>query len=109
MGVAVASGVAWEAAGAPAVRAASAAQGVKGAEQVYPGRCIIGHPCGGAAVDPARASRRGGVIPGLARAEFAERGRPSGRQDAARLAVPADMLEEAGASDPQLVRHLRRS
>jgi hypothetical protein len=32
---------------------------------------------------------------------------PSGHLDAARLAILADMLEEAGATDPHLLGHLR--
>jgi hypothetical protein len=36
-----------------------------------------------------------------------ERELPSGHLDAVRLAVMADMLEEAGCSDPDLLGHLR--
>jgi hypothetical protein len=89
------------------VRAASAAQGVKEAGLVDLGRCIIGHPFGGAAVDPARPAWRGGAIPRLAQAVYAERPLPIGRLDAARLAVLADMLEEAGCTEPELLGHLR--
>jgi hypothetical protein len=38
---------------------------------------------------------------------YEERDLPSGHLDAARLGVLADMLEEAGCSDPQLLGHLR--
>jgi hypothetical protein len=43
----------------------------------------------------------------LAQAVYEERELPSGHLDAARLAVLADMLEEAGATDPHLLGHLR--
>jgi hypothetical protein len=43
----------------------------------------------------------------LAQAVYEDRELPSGHLDAARLAVLADMLEEAGATDPQLLTHLR--
>jgi hypothetical protein len=89
------------------VRAASAAQGVEEAGLVDLGRCILGHPFGSAAVDPARPAWRGGAIPRLAQAVYEERELPSGHLDAARLAVLADMLEEAGCTEPGLLGHLR--
>jgi hypothetical protein len=45
----------------------------------------------------------GGVGVQLARAIYEERSVPSGHLDAARLAVLADMLEEAGSTDAQLL------
>jgi hypothetical protein len=59
------------------------------------------------AVDPAWLAWHGGAAVHLARAVYEERELPSGYLDAARLAVLADMLEEAGATDPQLLGHLR--
>jgi hypothetical protein len=38
---------------------------------------------------------------------YEERELPSGHLDAARLAVLAGVLEEAGATDPRLLGHLR--
>ena len=43
----------------------------------------------------------------MAQAIYDERELPSGHLDAARLAVLADMLEEAGCTDPELLGHLR--
>jgi hypothetical protein len=43
----------------------------------------------------------------LAQALYEERELPSGHLDAARLAVLADMLEEAGCANPRLLGHLR--
>jgi hypothetical protein len=64
-------------------------------------------PFGPVAVDAGWLAWHGGVIPNLARAVYEERELPSGQLDAGRLAVLADMLEEAGCSDPQLLGHLR--
>jgi hypothetical protein len=49
----------------------------------------------------------GGAAVKLAHAVYDERLLPSGHLDAARLAVLADMLEEAGATDAELLGHLR--
>jgi hypothetical protein len=46
-------------------------------------------------------------VPRLARAAYEERHLPPGRLDAARLAVLADALEEAGCADAGLLDHLR--
>jgi hypothetical protein len=59
------------------------------------------------AVDPAWLAWHGGAAGKLAQAVYDERELPSGHLDAARLAVLADMLEEAGCSDPNLLGHLR--
>jgi hypothetical protein len=59
------------------------------------------------AVDPARLRWHGGAIVQLARAVYEERDLPSGHLDAARLGVLADMLEEAGCTEPELLGHLR--
>jgi hypothetical protein len=58
-------------------------------------------------IEPAWLAWHGGAIAKLAQAVYEERELPSGHLDAARLAVLADMLEEAGATDAQLLRHLR--
>src|SRR5262249_15815504 len=47
------------------------------------------------------------LVVALARAAYEERELPSGRLDAARLAILADALEEAGAADTELLAHLR--
>jgi hypothetical protein len=59
------------------------------------------------AADPAWLAWHGGAIVKLAQAVYEERELPSGHLDASRLAVLADMLEEANCSDPQLLGHLR--
>jgi hypothetical protein len=58
-------------------------------------------------IDPGWLAWHGGAIPKLAQAVYDERELPSGHLDAARLAVLADMLEEAGCTDPHLLGHLR--
>jgi hypothetical protein len=58
-------------------------------------------------VDPAWLAWRGGAIPSLAQAVYEGRALPSGHLDAARLAVLADLLEEAGCADAELLGHLR--
>jgi hypothetical protein len=59
-------------------------------------------------VDPAWLAWHGAAVVKLARAVYEERELPSGHLDAARLAVLADMLEEAGCCDGELLGHLRR-
>jgi hypothetical protein len=46
-------------------------------------------------------------VPNLAQDVYDDRLLPSGHLDAARLAVLADMLEEAGSCDAGLLGHLR--
>jgi hypothetical protein len=58
-------------------------------------------------LDPAWLAWHGGAAVKLAQTVYEERELPSGHLDAARLAILADMLEEAGCSDPQLRGHLR--
>jgi hypothetical protein len=71
-------------------------------------RDVFGNPFRApAAVDPAWLAWYGGAVVKLARAVYEERELPSGHLDAARLAVLADMLEEAGCTDPDLLGHLR--
>jgi hypothetical protein len=59
------------------------------------------------AVDPAWLTWNEGAAVSLAHTVYDDRDPPSGHLDAARLAVLADMLEEAGATDAQLLGHLR--
>jgi hypothetical protein len=59
------------------------------------------------ALDPAWLAWHGGAVKRLAEAVYEERELPSGHLDAPRLAVLADMLEEAGCSDAHLLGHLR--
>jgi hypothetical protein len=59
------------------------------------------------AVDAAWLAWQGGTISRLAQAAYDQRELPSGHLDAARLAVLADGLEEAGCGDPRVLAHLR--
>jgi hypothetical protein len=77
------------------------------ATQAALARCIFGDPFRPAQGDPAWLAWHAGAIPALAQAVYEERELPSGHLDAARLAILADMLEEAGATDPHLLGHLR--
>jgi hypothetical protein len=70
-------------------------------------REIFGNPLRPVAVDPSWLTWHGGALVTLAQAVYDDRDLPSGHLDAARLAVLADMLEEAGCSDQQLLGHLR--
>jgi hypothetical protein len=71
-------------------------------------RDITGNPFRPLApMDTAVLAWHGRTIPKLAQAVYEERELPSGHLDAARLAILADMLEEAGATDPDLLGHLR--
>jgi hypothetical protein len=67
-------------------------------------RCIFGNPFRPIALDFAC---RTSTVVSVARAAYDERHLPSGELDLHRLAVLADAVEEAGASD-ELVAHLRR-
>jgi hypothetical protein len=58
-------------------------------------------------VDPGWLAWHGGDAAKLAQAVYDERELPSGHLDAARLAVLADMLEEAGCTNAELLSHLR--
>jgi hypothetical protein len=53
------------------------------------------------------ASRWPSIVKTLAQAAYDEHGLPGGELDAARLAVLADALEEAGCSDSDILTHLR--
>jgi hypothetical protein len=68
---------------------------------------LLGNPFRTVEVEPGWLAWHGGAPGNLAAAVYEERELPSGRLDAARLAILADMLEEAGATDPHLLGHLR--
>ena len=70
-------------------------------------RDIFGNHFRTVTADPAWLAWHGGAVVNLATAVYEERALPSGHLDAARLAVLADMLEEAGCSDADLLDHLR--
>jgi hypothetical protein len=70
-------------------------------------REVFGNPFRPVSADPAWLAWHGGAVKRLAEAVYEERELPSGHLDAARLAVLADMLEEAGCADAQLLGHLR--
>jgi hypothetical protein len=70
-------------------------------------RDIFGNPFRPFAYDPAWLQWNGRTIPTLAKAVYEEREAPSGHLDPVRLALMADMLEDAGCTDPQVLEHLR--
>jgi hypothetical protein len=71
-------------------------------------RCVFGCPFQPPpSLDAPLLNWNDGAAVKLAQAIYEERSIPSGHLDAARLAVLADMLEEAGATDAQLLSHLR--
>jgi hypothetical protein len=71
-------------------------------------RCIFGPLTSRlVAVDPAWLAWHGGAAVRLALAVYEERELPSGHLDRTRLAILADMLEEAGCADAELLGHLR--
>jgi hypothetical protein len=90
-----------------------AASAVAFAERAIPREAVaqllreIFNPFRPVEVHPAWLAWHGGAAVKLATAVYEERELPSGHLDAARLAVLADMLEEAGATDPHLLGHLR--
>jgi hypothetical protein len=59
------------------------------------------------AVDPAWLAWNRGTVARLAQAAYEERDPATGTLDAARLAVLADAVEEAGCTDAELLAHLR--
>jgi hypothetical protein len=65
---------------------------------------VFGNPFRPVAVSPAWHTSQ---VLALAQAAYDERELPAGTLDAARLAVLADALEEAGCTEEVLVRHLR--
>jgi hypothetical protein len=70
-------------------------------------REVFGNPGRPVVVDRAWTAWNGAAAKKLARAVYEERELPGGHLDAARLAVLADMLEEAGCANAGLLGHLR--
>jgi hypothetical protein len=70
-------------------------------------RDLSGNPSRPVTIDPAWLAWHGGAVKRLAEAVYDERHLPGGHLDAARLAVLADMLEEAGCCGAELLGHLR--
>jgi hypothetical protein len=71
-------------------------------------RCFFGNPfCPPGPLPPSLLKWNGGAAVKLAQAIYEERSLPSGHLDPAHLGVLADMLEEAGTTDAQLLTHLR--
>ncbi len=58
-------------------------------------------------IDPAWLESNDRIVVRVASAIYEERYLPSGHLDTARLAILADALEEAGATDEELLAHLR--
>ena len=79
------------------------------ATQVSLLRCIFGNPYRPKKVDASWLSWNDRAIPRAAAAAYEERSLPSGHLDNARLAVIADMLEEAGCRDDEVLGHLRKA
>jgi hypothetical protein len=71
-------------------------------------RDLVCNPCHPLpSIAPAVLAWNGRLVPRLARSAYEERALPSGHLDAARLAVLADALQDAGCTDAALVSHLR--
>jgi hypothetical protein len=70
-------------------------------------RDIVGNPFKPVALDPSWLACPGGTILKLAQACYDDRLLPSGHLDRERLAVLADVLEEGGCTDAELLSHLR--
>jgi hypothetical protein len=70
-------------------------------------RDIFGNPFRPVAVDPAWLTWNDGAAVSLAQTVYEDRDLPRGHLDAGRLAVLADVLEEAGCTDAEILQHLR--
>jgi hypothetical protein len=80
----------------------------EGEAQAGLARCVFGNPFRPApALAPAWLRWNGGTVSALARAVYEERELPSGHLDPVRLALLADMLEDAGCTDVGILEHLR--
>src|SRR5262249_15013168 len=82
-------------------------RGAEGAAQAGLLRVVSGTPFRPAGFVGAWAAWSDGLIPKLARATSEERVLDGGTLDAARVAVLADALEDAGCPDSGILRHLR--
>ena len=88
----------------------SARKGVEAQERARQAalvREVFGNPFRPAAIEAGWRAWHGGAVVRLAGALYEERELPAGHLDLARLAVLADMLEEAGCGDADLLAHLR--
>jgi hypothetical protein len=70
-------------------------------------RCIFGNPFRPVTLDPAWFAWNDGAVRKMAQAAYDQRAMPSGHLDAARLAVSADALEDAGCGQAEILAHLR--
>jgi hypothetical protein len=71
-------------------------------------RCVFGPlPFRDVAIDPCLRARDDGLVTKLARAAYEDRSLPAGTLNAARLAVLADAVEDAGLTDAEVLGHLR--
>ncbi len=70
-------------------------------------RDIFGNPWRPATVPASVLAWNGGTVRRLAEAAYAERQMPAGTLNAARLAVLADALEDAGRAEEAILAHLR--
>jgi hypothetical protein len=70
-------------------------------------RDIVGDPLKPARADPSWLRWNGGVVAKLAESTYQEPGLPAGTFDAARLAILADAMEDAGCTNAALLGHLR--
>jgi hypothetical protein len=104
---AVAHCVAQSAAGARTAAARTAAKVAEQRHQARLVRDVFTAPQRPVLIPTAWLAWNGRAIPKLAHAVYEERELPSGHLDAARLGVLADMLEEAGCSDADILGHLR--
>ncbi len=75
--------------------------------QAHLARDIFGNPFRPSTADPSWLAWNGGPVVQLAQSAYAERELPSGHLDSARLGLLADMLEDAGCTNPDLLGHLR--
>lgn len=71
-------------------------------------RDIFGNPFNPVTFDASWLTWNDGAIARAAAAAYEERSLPTGHLDNARLAVLADMLEEAGCRDDEMLGHLRK-
>jgi hypothetical protein len=71
-------------------------------------REVFGNPFRPVSLDPACLAWEGGTVVRLAQAAYDNRTLPCGTLSNDRLAVLADALEEAGCTDPGILRHCRQ-
>jgi hypothetical protein len=77
-------------------------------EQVSLLRCIVGNPFRSVSFDGGWVQREGGAVPRMARAVYQFRKLPGGHLNAARFATLADVLEDVGCADENILDHLRQ-